>query len=319
MYVSWGTYRFIDARNFVPPNINLTKFAKMWKVTGIEKEIFPYDWFDSFEKLQSPCLPPRSEFKSQLNPDNLPTQKEYKKAVELFTNKFTTFQQYEEFYCERDVDLLIQSMNNYRQLFWSTSKLEILNCVSLPQLAYTDLLKTYIKHPLEYIPNRQVFDVINESVYGGNCQVFQKYAHVDQGLIFSVDENNLYGHSMSQLLPYGPMEFYEMNSEKCKQVFRNLTNISQHPEKHGWYSEKTLHWKGDGVPEDPYEFNGFLRVHLHFTEEQKTKLQYFPPLPNKRTVKKNEMSPFMIQQIQKLKEHGVDKTQSEKMVYDLND
>ena len=119
----------------------------------------------------------------------------------MIFEKFETFQQYEEYYCERDVDLLLQAMNNYRQLFWETSKLEILSFVSLPQLAYTDMLRTYIQKPLEYIPNRQVFDIVNASVYGGNCQVFKKHASSDQGLIFSVDENNLYGHALCQQDP----------------------------------------------------------------------------------------------------------------------
>ena len=52
MSISLGNYKFLDARNHVPPDINLSKFAKMWGVREIEKELFPYEWFDSPTKLE---------------------------------------------------------------------------------------------------------------------------------------------------------------------------------------------------------------------------------------------------------------------------
>jgi hypothetical protein len=322
MHVQWGSYRFIDAHNFVPPNVSLSKFATMWKVQGIQKELFPYDWFDSIEKLQSPCLPPYQQFASQLNPHAMPTREEYKKAVALFQQQgFITFQQYEEYYCERDVDLLIQGMNNYRALFWQTSQLEILSFVSLPQLAYTDLLKTYIKAPLHYIPNKQTFDIINKSVYGGNCQVFEKYAHHKDGLIFSIDENNLYGHSMSSLLPYGDMTIHDMHSTRCKQVLESFNRVSKDPVLHSYYSKRALHGDGAGqIPNDPYDFEGFVKCHLHFTPAQKQKMQHFPPLPQKRVIQASEFSPFMKTKQSLLQtQYNIVKTKSAKMVYDVED
>lgn len=200
MKVQLGNYQFLDAMNFVPPGTSLRKFADMWQVKDMDKELFPYDWFDSAEKLQSPGLPARADFYSRLH-DATPSQADYDEACAKFRALgFTTFQQYMEHYCRRDVDLLLQGMNNYRELFWATSQLEILNFVSIPQLAYTDFLATYVdheRHPLHYIPNEDVFGVVNESLYGGNCQVFRKHSRIDKDdeLILSLDENNLYGHS----------------------------------------------------------------------------------------------------------------------------
>jgi hypothetical protein len=47
------------------------------------------------------------------------------------------------------------------------------------------------------------------------------------------------------------------------------------------------------VPDDPYGFNGFLRVHLHFTPAQRQRMQHFPPLPIKKMVNAAEFSEFM--------------------------
>lgn len=64
--LSYGSYVFHDARNFVPPYINLDAFGKMWGVKDIEKEIFPYEWFDSVDKLNITALPPIEAFDNKL-------------------------------------------------------------------------------------------------------------------------------------------------------------------------------------------------------------------------------------------------------------
>ena len=50
MKIGYGIYRFLDVINYTPVGTNLKKFAKMWGITDIEKDIFPYEWFDSAEK-----------------------------------------------------------------------------------------------------------------------------------------------------------------------------------------------------------------------------------------------------------------------------
>jgi len=57
------------------------------------------------------------------------------------------------------------------------------------------------------------------SVYGGNCQVFKKYAKVGENgitYLIGLDENNLYGFSARKLLPYGEFTFI---NNKIKLVY----------------------------------------------------------------------------------------------------
>jgi len=39
MKLSYKDYEFLDAHNYVPPNVNLDLFGKMWGVKDIEKGI----------------------------------------------------------------------------------------------------------------------------------------------------------------------------------------------------------------------------------------------------------------------------------------
>jgi len=66
MKLGYKDYEFLDVHNYVPPNVNLNLFRKMWGVKDIEKGIFPYEWFDSKEKLNVPELPPIEAFHNRL-------------------------------------------------------------------------------------------------------------------------------------------------------------------------------------------------------------------------------------------------------------
>ncbi|PRP73228.1 hypothetical protein PROFUN_16914, partial [Planoprotostelium fungivorum] len=66
MKLEYGAYAFLDAHNYVPPTTNLEKFGIMWGVKDIQKELFPYEWFDSLDKLSESSLPPIKCFYNKL-------------------------------------------------------------------------------------------------------------------------------------------------------------------------------------------------------------------------------------------------------------
>ena len=87
-------YEFWDLRNHCPPNWNLDKFAKCWGMRDIQKELFPYEWFDSVGKLKHTSLPPREDFYSKLK-NSTPTQEEYDGALRIWKKKeFKTSEEY---------------------------------------------------------------------------------------------------------------------------------------------------------------------------------------------------------------------------------
>jgi len=171
----YPTWSFIDARNYVPPNVNLDSFAKMMGVKDIQKEIFPYEWLDSVDKLNEPSLPPIECFYNRLkNSDCDPA--DYEHAQQVWKEKgFRTMKDYMMYYCRLDVDIMMQGIANFRKNLWDESKLELLNYMSISQISITNCLKNYIHVELYTIPDEHCYRVINNSVYGGGCQVFEHY------------------------------------------------------------------------------------------------------------------------------------------------
>lgn len=76
MKIDFGDYSFLDVRNYCSPGVDLSKFGSMWGIKDIKKEIFPYDWFSSEEKLHSTVLPPFEKFFNKIK-NSSPTEKEY--------------------------------------------------------------------------------------------------------------------------------------------------------------------------------------------------------------------------------------------------
>ena len=59
--VSVPDLKFIDISNYLAVGSSYSQFLKAYG-SDIPKGIFPYEWFDTFEKLNFPHLPPASEF-----------------------------------------------------------------------------------------------------------------------------------------------------------------------------------------------------------------------------------------------------------------
>ena len=178
-------------------------------------------------------------------------------------------------------------------------------------------------------------------MYGGNCQVFTRYAKIESKdvLLIDLDENNLYGHSQSTPLPYGKPTYYTMESstgrKKCEKVLKSFNNVSREQqlfyEPNERYTHKILHRKGaslsnpqnnktNEVPLDPYGFTGFMKVHLSYTKAQKRKVKHFPPLPERRKIDEKEYSTYMNNILKEIEEQTQSKkSKSVKLVYDLSD
>jgi hypothetical protein len=328
--LSYGSFDFLDAHNLVPMNINLNQFAEMWGVKN-KKEINAYDWLDDKSKLDEKEFPAIEHFYNSLKGEECPIA-DYNRALEIYKEKkFKNFGEWLMHYCERDVDLLIEGLNGFRELYLETAKMDICNYISIPQIANANALKNFIKLPLYQLESEQIFDVINPSIYGGNCQVFERHAKVGEldsngneiTLIFSIDENNLYGHSLLRPLPYGKFTFCD-DPYQCDVLLAVLNSVSreQHQlEYEKRYSTQYLHSKPtveQGMPKqnyiDPYAMTGFISCSLYYTQAQKERLKDFPPLPSR-------IAPdsFMRSDYMKDIKAGFDlkDSKSEKLVYSL--
>ncbi|PRP72907.1 hypothetical protein PROFUN_17073, partial [Planoprotostelium fungivorum] len=172
MKLEYGAYAFLDAHNYMPPTTNLEKFGIMWGVKDIQKELFPYEWFDSLDKLSETSLPPNECFDNKLK-NTLPSEAEYGHAVNIWKEKqFASFGEYMMYYCRCDVELLLQGITNYRSLLMTKNNMELLNYVNVAQISYQNILKNYLKHDLRTIPSQKMYSLISDSIYGGRYRVY---------------------------------------------------------------------------------------------------------------------------------------------------
>ena len=71
--VQTSQFRFLDFTKFMAPGCNYAAYLKAY-VEQEEKGFFPYEWFDSLEKLDHPRLPPHEAFYSKLKLSNISEQ-----------------------------------------------------------------------------------------------------------------------------------------------------------------------------------------------------------------------------------------------------
>ena len=181
----------------------------------MRKGVFPYEWFDSIEKLEETKLPPRKDFYSSLTCEDI-SKEDYLHAQKVWkTFKFKTMRDYHDFYCEIDVLQLSDVFENLRDRLMGVFGLDVAHSYTLPGFSWKAALK-YTKQRLGLISDSEMYEFVERAKRGGISTVTHRYAkanNVYMGKDFDpnepskfleyLDANNLYGGSMSQPLPTG--------------------------------------------------------------------------------------------------------------------
>ena len=120
--------RFIDSFKFLqtslanlvsnlqPDDFNNTKTIFKDSVELLtRKGVYPYDYVSSIEKLSETQLPPKEEFYSKLNDENV-SDDDYQHAINVWnTFKCKTIRDYHDLYLKSDVLLLSDVFENFRK------------------------------------------------------------------------------------------------------------------------------------------------------------------------------------------------------------
>ena len=221
--------RFLDSLRFLDSSIDMLakelptdqmfETKKYFPNISIEilkgKGFYPYDWMDSIDKLKYRVFPPHKTFFSTLKNKNI-TIEEYEKAREgwrVFGCK--NMGDYTKKYCMRDVLLLCDIFENFRNINIQEYDVDpIITGYTLPGVSWANMLK-YTKQEIELITDRDTYEDFENGIRGGvsmcvvrHAKANNKYMHdydpeKPSTFLFYVDENNLYGNSMSQRMPYG--------------------------------------------------------------------------------------------------------------------
>lgn len=148
------SYKFLDSMAFLSCGLdellqelgdkhtfNILDQMKLYKPHEKEKRDmltrkghFPYEWFDSFEKLNETELPPRSDFFSTLCNKTI-SKKEYANAKKVWKEfECQTFKDYVDIYVRTDVGFLAEIWGDFRDTIINETKLDPCHYISLPQV-----------------------------------------------------------------------------------------------------------------------------------------------------------------------------------------
>jgi hypothetical protein len=321
-------FTFIDSLRFLPSSLdNLTKnllkkeggldnfrYTKMFfeeKYPNIadsqldyiiQKGVFPYEFLDSFEKLNETKLPSIDSFYSSIK-DSKINEDDYQRAQKVWSIlKCKNLKEYLEAYLSIDVFLLTDIFEAFRKTSMKYYELDPAHYYSSPGLSWDAMLKfTEIK--LELLTDPDMLYFFMEGIRGGLSFISKRYVESnnkymknydlkkESSYFIPVDANNLYGNAMSYKLPYG--NFRWCTDEEIEDLEKGLFNIPDNSD------------------------TGFtLQVDLEYPQELHDYHNDFPFYPEHKTIEENILSDYQKRLMNK-KLGSISKTP--KLIASLND
>jgi hypothetical protein len=177
-FLTWG-FRFLDIINYLGPGTSYEKWVKAYECKTV-KSWFPYEWFDTPEKLDFAGLPKYEEWYSKLKGEYVLTRDEWEGCQSLFKEKgMRTFADWLCYYNNLDVAPGLEALEKMRT-FYTEKGIDILkDAVSVPGVSLHYLLRGAVERGAElYSPGKEAYEMLKEAVVGGPSLVFTRYHEV---------------------------------------------------------------------------------------------------------------------------------------------
>merc|ERR1712055_565060 len=341
MSIKLGTLEFKDSLQFL--NSSLEKLVKNLKDKGLKEEksikdtftntyayfkkdwgnideeafelltrkgIYPYEYMDSWEKMEEKTLPSKEDYYSQLSGKGI-SEKDYEFAHKLYnTFQLKNLGELHDLYMGSDVNLLADVLEAFREFNLLHYKLDPAHFLTAPSLSWSACLKyTGVKLELSTDPNMNA--LFDQGLIGGISFIGNQYARANnpdlgekfditkqKSYIFMVDCNNQYGWAMSQFLPTGGFKWIKEDDSTVEE-------------------DKTVQEWVEFIQKqkDEQEKGYFFKVDLEYPKEIHDKHDTFPCAPEHMKIKEEMLSDYQKELGKKL---GV-KYGSEKLCLTLQD
>ena len=179
-----------------------------------QKGVFPYSYVDCMEKMKDPNIPTKNQFYDNLREEHISDAcyDRAKKVWHLFDCK--NLGDYSDLYLKSDVLLLCDVFEQFRDTCLNVYKLDPAQYYTLPSLSFDCMLRM-TKVELELLTDIDMIHFFQKGIRGGisqcterkhianNCHLPNYDPTKPSSYITYLDATNLYGHSMSQALPFG--------------------------------------------------------------------------------------------------------------------
>jgi hypothetical protein len=227
-----ATLRFVDSFKFMASSLDSLAqglkpddFQEIQKNFSdyqllLQKGIYPYEYIDSFEKFSETSLPSKSAFFNKLTNTNI-SDEQYEHAHKIWGKYgIQNLGQYSDLYLKTDVLLLADIFENFRKECLQTYTLDPAHYFTAPGLSWDAMLK-YTQIELDLLTDIEMVHFLRKGIRGGITQCTEKISDANNKYMknydsnaetkFNIylDANNLYGHAMSDYLPYGGFRWLE--------------------------------------------------------------------------------------------------------------
>ena len=299
--------RFIDSFKFLqtslanlvsnlqPDDFNNTKREFKKNVDLLtRKGVSPYDYVSSLEKLSETQLPPKEEFYSKLNDEDI-TEDDYQHAINVWnTFNCETLRDYHDLYLKSDVLLLSDVFENFRKTCLKHYKLDPAHYYTSSGLAWDACLKE-TGQELQLLHDYDMLMMIEKGIRGGITHISKRYAEANNkymktynpdeetSFIQYLDANNLYGWAMSQNLPtHGFKWMRNLTKESLMEILEKTNHSKSNRGRKGYIFEVDLEYpsslweKHNDYPLAPEKLivNGVEKLICHFKPRKNYVVHY---------------------------------------------
>ena len=236
-----------------------------WKYLT-KKLAYPYEYFNSIDDYQKPVNNFKKEhFFSKLK-NKCPDDEEIERTMDIIERfNIKTGEDLTEIYLKSDVLLLACVFEKFIKISVNQYDINPLYCVSLPGYTRQCGMK-YTGINLQTLQDKDMILLLENNIRVGISSVMgDRYIKSDDNKkILYIDANNLYGHSMSQYLPYDEIKFdNNINLE-------DIINTS-----------------------DDNDIGYFVEVALKYPDKIKEKSKNFPFAPVNKKINTNDFKDYM--------------------------
>ena len=213
-------FKFLDLSAYLAPGVSYAQFLKCYDIAE-EKQFFPYEYLDCFEKLSESELPSVDAFYSKLKNCNTlgntadEIENNYEKLKTFWVReKMNSLADLLKFYNDHDVIGLTKGIEKMQEKFIKENVSIFKETISISNYARRLLFKES-EHvfPIFDENTKDIFKTIHSNIVGGPSIVFTRYMKTYESKIKNkylaksiqgLDANALYSWALSQKLPVGP-------------------------------------------------------------------------------------------------------------------